>query len=152
FPGSGTAITGRDQLAAAGISPGVMKPFDVLVENNGNAEEIAAKVAQVPGIAAAVAPPSWHRGADSLVQPFPPIHASTPGIQGVIDRVNASLAGTEGSLGGTPVVDRDFTNAIYDNFPYLLLFVLVLTFILLSRAFRSIVLALKAVVLNLLSL
>src|SRR6476619_5477912 len=27
FPGTGTAIAGRDQLAAAGISPGVMKPL-----------------------------------------------------------------------------------------------------------------------------
>jgi len=31
FPGTGTAIAGRDQLTAAGISPGVMKPLNVLV-------------------------------------------------------------------------------------------------------------------------
>src|SRR5205823_8465591 len=37
FPGSGTAIAGRQMLADASISPGVMKPFDVLVENNGDA-------------------------------------------------------------------------------------------------------------------
>ena len=152
FPGSGTAITGRDQLAAAGISPGVMKPFDILVEHNGNADEIAARVRQVSGVASAVAPPDWRRGADSLVQAFPAIDGSAPGIQGAIDRVNSSLKGTAGSLGGTPTIDRDFTNAIYENFPYLLLFVLVLTFILLARAFRSVVLALKAVLLNLLSL
>src|SRR5205085_12235854 len=33
FPGSGTAIAGRNQLTSAGISPGVMKPLNVLVEN-----------------------------------------------------------------------------------------------------------------------
>src|ERR1041385_4869023 len=38
FPGSGTAIKGRQLLADAGISPGVMKPFIVLVENGGNAQ------------------------------------------------------------------------------------------------------------------
>ncbi len=152
FPGSGTAITGRDQLAAAGISPGVMKPFDILVEHNGKADEVAARVRRVPGVAAAVAPPDWRRGADSLVQAFPAIDGSASGIQGVIDRVNSSLEDTAASLGGTPTIDRDFTNAIYQNFPYLLLFVLVLTFILLARAFRSVVLALKAVLLNLLSL
>ena len=38
FPGSGTAIAGRQLLANAGISPGVMKPFDVLVENGGDAQ------------------------------------------------------------------------------------------------------------------
>jgi len=31
FPGTGTAIAGRDQLAASGISAGVMKPLNVLV-------------------------------------------------------------------------------------------------------------------------
>ena len=41
---------------------------------------------------------------------------------------------------------------MYDNFPYLLLFVVVLTYVLLARAFRSLVLALKAVILNLISL
>jgi len=48
FPGSGSAIAARDQLAAAGISPGVMKPLNVLVENGGDAEQVAAKLANVP--------------------------------------------------------------------------------------------------------
>jgi len=53
FPGNGTAIAGRSQLEAAGISPGVMKPLDVLVENGGNPQAIAAKVRQVPGVVGA---------------------------------------------------------------------------------------------------
>src|SRR5580765_5688711 len=36
FPGKGDAINGRQVLTDAHISPGVMKPFVVLVENNGN--------------------------------------------------------------------------------------------------------------------
>ena len=43
-------------------------------------------------------------------------------------------------------------HAVYGKFPYVLLFVLILTFVLLTRAFRSIVLPLKAVILNLVSL
>ena len=43
-------------------------------------------------------------------------------------------------------------HAVYGNFPYVLAFVIILTFILLMRAFRSVVLALKAVMLNLISL
>jgi len=152
FPGSGTAIAGRDQLAAAGISPGVMKPFDVLVDHNGDPNAVAAKVRAVPGIAAAVAPSGWRRGPDSLVQAFPAIDGSAPGIQGTIDRVNETLKGTDGTLGGVPAIDRDFVHAIYGNFPYVLAFVLVLTLILLTRAFRSIVLPIKAAILNLVSL
>jgi putative drug exporter of the RND superfamily len=41
---------------------------------------------------------------------------------------------------------------VYGNFPYVLLFVIVLTYILLARAFRSLILPLKAVILNLVSL
>jgi RND superfamily putative drug exporter len=62
------------------------------------------------------------------------------------------LKGTDGTLGGVAAVDRDFVHAIYGNFPYVLAFVLLLTLILLARAFRSIVLPIKAAILNLLSL
>ena len=43
-------------------------------------------------------------------------------------------------------------HAVYGNFPYVLAFVIILTLILLARAFRSIVLAIKAAILNLVSL
>ena len=152
FPGNGTAIAGRQLLADAGISPGVMKPFDVLVENGGNAQAVAAKLSKVQGMAGAVAPPSWRSGGDSIVEAFPAIDGAAPGIQGTINRANDTLTGTQATLAGVPAVDRDFVHAVYGNFPYVLAFVLVLTLILLARAFRSIVLPIKAVLLNLLSL
>jgi RND superfamily putative drug exporter len=152
FPGSGTAIAGRQMLADAGISPGVMKPFVVLVEHGGNAKAIAAKVSKVPGIVGAAAPSTWHSGSDSLVEAFPAIDGAAPGIQGVINRTNDTLVGTNATLGGVPAVDRDFVHAVYGNFPYVLAFVLILTLILLARAFRSIVLPIKAAILNLVSL
>jgi len=61
-------------------------------------------------------------------------------------------AGVRITLGGVPAETRDFIHAVYGKFPYVLLFVLVLTFVLLMRAFRSVVLAVKAVFLNLVSL
>jgi putative drug exporter of the RND superfamily len=152
FPGTGTAIAGRQQLADAGISPGVMKPIEVLVEHGGNAQAVARKVAGVEGIVGASTPPGWQRGQDSLVEAFPAIDGSAPGIQGVIDRTKDALKGTEGTVTGVAAVDRDFVHALYGSFPYVLAFVMILTLILLARAFRSIVLPIKAVVLNLLSL
>jgi RND superfamily putative drug exporter len=139
-------------LADAGISPGVMKPFAVLVENGGNAQSIADKIKPVAGVVGASAPPTWHHGSDSLVEAFPAVDGAAPGIQGIINRVNDTLKGTNATLGGTPAVDRDFVHAVYGNFPYVLAFVLILTLVLLARAFRSIVLPIKAAVLNLLSL
>ena len=152
FPGTGSAIAARDQLAAAGISPGVMKPLDVLVENGGDAKQVAAKLSAVPGVVGATAPPGWQKGPNSLVEGFATIDGSAPGIQATIDRANASLKGTDGTLTGLAAVDRDFLHALFGSFPYVLGLVLLLTFILLTRAFRSIVLAIKAIVLNLLSL
>jgi RND superfamily putative drug exporter len=152
FPGSGTAIEGRQMLADAGISPGVMKPLDVLVEDGGNAQQIAAKLRSVDGVVGATSPPGWHRGSSSLVEAFPAIDGSAPGIQGIVDRVNGELKGTDGTLTGVAAVDRDFIHALFGSFPYVLAFVLVLTLILLTRAFRSIVLAIKAAILNLVSL
>src|SRR5262249_37618131 len=107
FPGTGTAIAGRQMLANAGISPGVMKPFVTLVEDGGNAQAVAAKERSVSGIVGATVPPGseWHRGQDTLVEAFPAIDGAAPGIQGVIDRVNNTLQGTSGTLGGVPAVD-----------------------------------------------
>jgi putative drug exporter of the RND superfamily len=152
FPGSGTAIAGRDTLAAAGISPGVMKPFNVLVEHGANASAVADKLNRVQGVAGAVAPAGWQRGADSLVVGFPAVDGAAPGIQGTIDRVKTELEGTGGTLGGVAATDRDFVHALFGNFPYVLGFVVLLTLILLARAFRSIVLPIKAAILNLASL
>ena len=88
FPGTGTAIVGRQMLADAHISPGVMKPLDVLVERDGDAQRIAAKLRTVPGIVGATAPPAWSRRSSSLVEAFPAIDGSAPGIQAIVDRAH----------------------------------------------------------------
>jgi uncharacterized membrane protein YdfJ with MMPL/SSD domain len=53
--------------------------------------------------------------------------------------------------GGGPPQGVDFLTRSYDTFPWLVAAVLVLTYLLLMRAFRSVLLPLKAVLLNLLS-
>ena len=152
FPGTGTAIAGRQMLADAGISPGVMKPLNVLVEHGGGAEQIAAKMRAVKGVVGAAAPASWKVGDTSLVEAFPVIDGAAPGIQAIVDRSKTALKGTDGTLTGVTAVGRDFLHALFGTFPYVIGLVLLLTLVLLTRAFRSVVLAVKAVVLNLFSL
>ena len=60
-------------------------------------------------------------------------------------------AGVRVLAGGGPPQGVDFLNRSYGVFPWLVLAVLVLTYLLLMRAFRSVILPLKAVLLNLLS-
>ncbi|TML96318.1 MAG: MMPL family transporter [Actinobacteria bacterium] len=152
FPGKGDAIAGRTALADAGVSPGVMKPFDVLVEHGASRQPIVDKLRATEGIAAAVAPPDWRRGSSSLVEAFPTSDGASKQVRSTIKRVRAALNGTGGTLGGVAAEDRDFVKAVYSNFPYVLGFVVLVTFILLARAFRSLVLPVKAVILNLVSL
>jgi RND superfamily putative drug exporter len=154
FPGepTATAIAGRQALADAGISPGVMKPLNVLVENGGDAEQAAQALRGLDGVVGASAPADWTAGGTSLVEAFPAIDGSAPGIGAIVDRAEAALAGTGGTLTGTAAVNVDFQNVLFSTFPWIVGLVLLLTFVLLTRAFRSIVLAAKAVVLNVLSL
>jgi RND superfamily putative drug exporter len=151
LPGTGDAIAGRTALADAGISAGVFKPFVVLVHGN-DANAIAAKVAAMPGIDGASAPKQWRHDGYALVEAFPSSDGASKPVRATIDRTKAALAGTDASLGGVAPEDRDFVHAVYNNFPYVLGFVILLTYLLLARAFRSLILPLKAVILNLISL
>jgi uncharacterized membrane protein YdfJ with MMPL/SSD domain len=60
-------------------------------------------------------------------------------------------AGTDVLVTGAPAFGVDFIDKAYGAFPWLVLAVLVLTYLILLRAFRSVVLPLKAVIMNLLS-
>jgi RND superfamily putative drug exporter len=154
FPGTGDAIDGRQALTDAGISAGVMKPFVVLVENGADRAPVVARLKRTPGVAAAVAPtgPGWVKGGTSLIDAWPAYDGSSPEGKDTISRVKAELKGTDATLGGVAAEERDFVSAVYSNFPYVLAFVVLLTYLLLARAFRSLILPLKAVILNLVSL
>ncbi len=73
---------------------------------------------------------------------------------GVVTRVKDAAANLPGVIGvtGLGAAQLDFLHAVYGNFPLMLAIIAVLTFLLLVRAFRSLLLPLKAVLLNLLSL
>jgi uncharacterized membrane protein YdfJ with MMPL/SSD domain len=63
----------------------------------------------------------------------------------------ARFGETEVVLSGAPAFGVDFVEIAYGAFPWLVLAVLILSYLLLLRAFRSLVLPLKAVLLNVLS-
>jgi RND superfamily putative drug exporter len=117
-------------------------------------------VAGAPGIYGAAAPPSWRRLDAALVEVFGTDDGNSREAAKTVSRLRhdvlpsleTQLGGAQLTLGGLPAESRDFISAVYGNFPYVLLFVLVMTFILLMRAFRSVILPLKAVILNLISL
>ncbi|MDQ2984543.1 MAG: MMPL family transporter [Actinomycetota bacterium] len=169
FPGNGDAIEGRTALARAHISPGVMKPYVVLVEGNpapADLEAVTQAVRRSPGIAGAFAPRQWRKHGSALIEAFPSNDSASARSSSTISKLqhdvlpaaeqaiepSAGAGGRRVTLGGISPEDRDFVHAVYGKFPYAVGFVILLTFILLMRAFRSILLPLKAVILNLVSL
>ena len=69
----------------------------------------------------------------------------------VIPPAFAGVNGVEVVVGGQTAIQRDFTNQMTRSVPLVIGFVLVLSFVLLLLVFRSVVVPLKAIVMNLLS-
>jgi RND superfamily putative drug exporter len=146
---SGAARAGLEKLEESGIGHGPLSPFDALVPA-GDAEAVTASLAEVAGVRAAVAPPDWRRGEEALVTVIPAQDGNSAEGRATLDRIRA--VGPAGvAIGGEAAQSADFVDAVYGNFPLLIGLIAALTFVLLARAFRSLVLALKAVVLNVVS-
>jgi RND superfamily putative drug exporter len=146
----GTARAGLESLEESGIGTGPLSPFDALVRS-GDPQAVAAAVAQVEGVRSAAAPADWRRGETALVTIIPTEDGNSPAGRATLDRIRAAdLPGTV-TIGGEAAQGADFLDAVYANFPLIIALISVLTFILLARAFRSLILPLKAVLLNLLS-
>ncbi|MGH2936261.1 MAG: MMPL family transporter, partial [Gaiellaceae bacterium] len=79
--------------------------------------------------------------------------ASSTG-SGTLGRVRAAAAasGLPAQVGGMTAETRDFVSAVYGRFPEMLALLAAISFLLLARAFRSILLPLKALALNVLSI
>jgi len=63
----------------------------------------------------------------------------------------ARAAGSNVRVGGIGAQNKDFIEAVYGNFPLMIALIALITFVLLARAFRSLLLPLKAVILNVVS-
>jgi RND superfamily putative drug exporter len=150
----GSAHAALAQLEAGGVPSGVIEPMEVLV-SAGQAQAVAAQLSRVPGVDAAVAPagPSFSQRGTALVEVLPVAEPSTPAGGHTIAAVRAEAAHLRGviGVGGAGPTQVDFIHAVYGNFPLMLVLIGAATFLLLTRAFRSIVLAAKAVVFNLAS-
>jgi putative drug exporter of the RND superfamily len=161
MPGSGaeaTAGSAHDALVSltrGGVSSGVLTPAEVLT-SSGSSASVAAHAAHLPGVYAAVAPstPDFARGGTAIVDVLPVTESSGPAGQAVVSSVEHALVGSPGviGVGGDGASLIDFDHAVYGDFPLMLALISVATFLLLTRAFRSVLLAAKAVVFNLISL
>jgi RND superfamily putative drug exporter len=150
----GTAKEGLTQLEQSGIGSGVLLPHEVLVKGKDPAS-VAARLAKLPDIQGAIAPAdaAWRRGGTAIVEVFQhPDGGSAHGKDVLADvRSVAHSFGEDVRVGGIPAQNKDFIDAVYGNFPLMIALIAVIVFVLLARAFRSLLLPAKAVVLNVVS-
>jgi putative drug exporter of the RND superfamily len=143
-------------LEHAGVPAGVLDPIEILLPagTSTSPAQLARRLAAVLGVRTAVAPagPAWRRGGTALVSVQPTTEPSSAAGQATIARVRDAVARVPGALTGGPgVLLLDENHAFYGRFPLLLAVLAASTIILLALAFRSLLLPLKAVVLNLAS-
>jgi putative drug exporter of the RND superfamily len=149
----GDAKQGLVALERSGIGSGVIVPNEVLVSGSASSARVAQELAAVSGVHGAVAPAQWQRPGAAVVDAFSTPDASSADGRATLDRVRSTVraAGPEVHLGGLAAQNEDFINAVYGNFPLMIVLIALITFVLLARAFRSLLLPLKAVVLNVIS-
>jgi putative drug exporter of the RND superfamily len=151
---TGDAHAGLVALERSGIGPGVLAPFEVLVKQR-DSTQVQRSLRGVDGVRGTTSPQgsSWQRAGTAIVDVFPTVDANSSAGTAVIHRVRDVAHAQPGGakVGGSAPVNVDFIHAVYGNFLLMVGLIALITFILLARAFRSLLLPLKAVVLNLLS-
>lgn len=87
-----------------------------------------------------------------LVEPSVP--STSPEAEGLVEAIRAyrDANGLDLLVGGGAAGLKDFVDRLYTDFPKAVLLILVITYVVLAVLFRSVVLPLKAVLLNVLSL
>jgi RND superfamily putative drug exporter len=150
----GDAKEGLVALERSGIGSGALLPHEVLVQGR-DPDAVAASLRRVEGVHGAIAPAGadWRRAGSAMVDVFPTADASSAAAVDTLNRVRdtAHAAGPAVRVGGGPAQDDDFISAVYGSFPLMIALIAIVTFVLLARAFRSLLLPLKAVLLNVLS-
>ena len=152
---NGAAYDALHVLKDGGISTGTLTPIEVLVKAGG-AQEVANGIAaaKVPGIQDVLLPKQVGRNGDQILLVIPTdetVNNQTvqpvKDVKAIADKYPAVLG-----VAGLGTAQVDFLHGVYGNFPLMLGIIAILTYILLVRAFRSLLLPLKAVILNLISL
>lgn len=151
---SGPARDALVTLERTGIGPGALTPMEI-VATPATAAHTAAALARVPGVRTAVAVPgpTWRQGGTAIVEVVPTADGSTTAGRDTISAVRTAAQALPGSpgVGGQGPENDDFISSVYGSFPLMIALIAVISFVVLAREFRSLLLPLKAILLNLLS-
>jgi RND superfamily putative drug exporter len=155
--GNGQPARTLHALERQGVPSAVVFPIQVLAHGGGAAAQRASSIARAtPGVYTVLAPPTsaFRHGNATLLSVIPTAEGATTAGTATVTRLRAALANVAGGVevGGNTAQNVDFNNAVYGNFPLMLAVIAIVTFLILARSFRSVALAAKAVLVNLVSL
>jgi RND superfamily putative drug exporter len=154
-PGSTTRAA--YDLEAAAFGPGVNGPLVVVVDGAtlSSVAGLSGAIAATTGVAA-VQPPAFsangHTAALGVIPTTPPQERATEQLVHRLRDDTIPASGVDAHVGGRTASDLDFAELLRHRLPWFIGGVLACSFLLLLVVFRSILVPLKAVVLNLLSI
>lgn len=156
----GSTVREAYDLLAEGFGPGFNGPLFVTVTGETAAdparlESFTRTVASLEGVVAANGTPISADGSLALIVAYPATAPQDEATSDLITRLRDEVipaSGVEAKVGGFTAVGVDFAAAIGGRLPWLFGSVLSLSFLLLLAVFRSLLVPLKAVVMNLLGI
>ena len=149
---SGAPFQALSTLRDGEIGTGVLTPVEVLVHAS-DAEAVADATSWVDGVQMAVV--GGTNDGQAVVDVIPTKETVDSSANAVVDGIrDAAEDAADGPVGvtGAGATVQDYFSAVYDRFPYVLALIAFITFVLLVRTFRSVLLPIKAVILNLISM
>ncbi len=155
---AGPAAEAFHVLQRHGVPSGVDFPIYIMTHGGAAAVSRATAIARAtPGVYDVLAPdtPSFRRGDDALMVVIPRVEGSRIEGKAIVSTLRTRLAGVSGGaadVGGSTAGEMALTDAIVGGLPLLLTLVSLVTMVILIWSLRSPVLALKAVILNVVSL
>lgn len=130
------------------VGPGYSSPVHVVVP--GSAGGLAPRLAAIPGVVSVTPPVPSTDGLHSLVDVRLAVQPESTPARRLVSRIEA-VAGPDALVGGSTVFDLDVERAIFGGLWKMLVFILAASYVVLAILLRSVVLPLKAVLMNLLS-
>jgi RND superfamily putative drug exporter len=149
---SGSYTDGLHTLEADGFPSGTLTTVPLYVPHAADAASVATSLSPLSSLRGAVAPsgPTWQHGGSAMVFAIPESEVGTSQGGSSLTDIRHTVP-ADVLVGGEGAVNIDLTNSTYGAFPILFAVVAIVTFLLLARGLKSIVLPAKAVVLNILS-
>ena len=149
-PVGSTTRVAYDRLAD-GFGPGVNGPLLVVVEDPSGVGAVVETVKSTDGVAFVADPQTSPDGAISVFTAYPTTSPQSPVTEQLVRHLRAELPSSV-HIGGETASGIDFSAFMGQRLPWFIGAVLLVSFLLLLAVFRSLLVPLKAVVLNLVSI